>query len=335
MPLSSIDLDGFLVRLETMLKAGITLRDALRFTEKVKGIGRLAKEGLWSLEEEGKTFADGIKNHLSPAEYALLRGGEKGNNLIFAISKVLYLRSVQKKVKSAFIGAMIYPASVLVLVLGTLYYVANKIVPELKSAGIKANLILNIYTQVMQPKVLLPLIVLMVTLFVGTIIFTTKFLGPYRRHTDKFFPFRVYRAWMGVIFFYLVASLTKSGYTLADALEEIADSNPYFQWVVGDYLAYYRMSKNLGEAMLKSGFAIPDEGSAELLEILSSFGRFEDRLIVIAEDMVENFRKRAESLSKTVSMATLIFAGILVVIFFIGMYSTIMGAADQMMMPTM
>lgn len=331
MLLSSIDVDGFLVRLETMLKAGLTLRDALKLMGKIKGAAKLAEDSLWSLEEEGKTFSDGIKKYLSPAEYALLRGGEKSNNLIFAISKVLYLRSAQKKIKSVFIGAMIYPASVLVLVLGALYYVANKVVPELESAGIKTEAVLRAYAYVLQPKILLPLVVLAIAVFVGMIIFTTKFLGPYRRHTDRFFPFRIYRAWMGVIFFYLVSSLTKSGYTLADALEEIASSNSYFQWVVGDYLAYYRVSRNLGEAMLKSGFAIPDEESAELLEILSSFGKFEDRLITIAEDMVEGYKKKAEAISKLVSMSTLMFAGILVVIFFVGMYATIMSASDAMM----
>lgn len=321
--LRKVDVDGFLVKLEAMLKSGMTLKDSLVFLRRMPATQKMARDSLWAMEE-GRTFSDGIRKYVSPAEYALLLSGEKSDSLVFAIQKALYLRRVQRKIKGVFVGAMIYPAMVFAMVVLGVYYIGNNIIPQLEDAGLKATGVLKFYKAISDPAVLFSVAGFILFSFIGTIVFSTKFLGPYRRFTDRFFPFQVYRKWMGVIFLYMVSSMTKSGYSIADALEEIADSNEYFQWSVGEYLSYYRTSKNLGEAMKKSGFTLPDDDIADLLEVLSSFGKFEERLIILAEDMVEGFVKKSEGIAKVVSVLTLILAGVILGGLMFGMYTTVM-----------
>lgn len=318
------NVEDLLVRLDVMLKTGVGLRDALIFLKRSKKTEKLARKGLWSMEEEGRTFSEGIRPHISAAEFALLLSGEKSDNLRFAIQKTLYLRRMQKKMRSTMIGAMIYPISMLILTFIALYFAGNKVVPQLEKEGVKIGTLLKVYKVVASPEVLIPLAIILIGTFIGLVIFMTKFLGPYRKLTDRIFPFSVYRQWMGVIFLFMLSSLTKSGYTIGDALEEIRDSNAYFDWVVGSYSEYYKTSKNLGEAMKKSGFPIPNEDTADELEVLSSFGKFEERLMIIAEDMVESYVKNAEVFGKVGSILTLLITGFIVIGFLAGMYTTVM-----------
>lgn len=318
------NVETFLVRLEAMAKAGVSLKDALVFLKKMGTTEKIAREGLWSMEEEGKTLSEGIRKYLTSAEYALLLAGEKSDSLAFAIQKVLYLRKSQKKIKSAFVGSMIYPVVVLLFVMVAIYYAGNNILPQLESAGLKLSGVLAFYKTLSSPVILFSVAGVIFLSVVGVIVFSTKFLGPYRKLTDRFLPFRIYRMWLGVIFLYMLSVLIKSGYTIADALEEIASSNPYFEWAVGEYLSYFRTSRNLGEAMKRSGFTLPDDATADLLEALSSFGKFEDRLIIIAEEMVEDFVGKAESYSKVASILALVFAGLSVGGFLFGMYGAVM-----------
>lgn len=321
-------LESFLLGLQTTLEAGVSLAEALSSLKRVKEYSEFARKGLRSLEM-GNALADGLRQYLSPVERAILLAGEKSDQLSYAIDRILHLRKASGRAKGALIGAIAYPLFLLLFALGLVMFAGRVLAPAFKEMGINLKgTVFGLYMSFARLEVLLPFALIVVSILVGTVLFSVKALGEYRSKTDRYWPFSVYKFWSGVVFLYVFTMLLKSGYSENQALEEIGRTNRYFRWLTRKYLDRMTSSSvNLGEAMLRT-FPIPNEETAYLLQSISSYAGYHEKLPEVAERLLDRFLAKLNTAGKVLNMVMLLLVGLLLMGYALGTYQA-MGEAFQ------
>lgn len=330
--MKSKELILFLDRLSIMLKSGVSVSDSLTSLSKSsnKKVSELSRECLKSLKA-GRHFSNGLRKVLSSEEYSVLVAGEKSGDIVFAIEKVKTLITAKQKIKASIVSALSYPVVILLMTVGMIYVLGNKVAGEV--AGIigeetVSRTTFGLLIKLSQPHVLLTIIGSIFFTIFSLALFMSKVHTNIRFKTDKYFPFSVYRFLNGVVFLYIFASLLKSGFNVVDALKEIEKFSKYFKLVIPKYVRGVLSAKNIGEAMKSVDFYLPDKDTAEFLSTVSNYSNFEDKLFVIADEYIQTTPEKIKGYSKILNYLALTFAGAVIILYIAGLQQ-VMGIAFQ------
>lgn len=311
--------ENFLISLQTMLEGGVSLTEALAALRNIKSMSEFARKGLRAVES-GEPFAAGLRSYLSPVEMSILVAGERANNLVYAVDRLLYLREASSEAKGMVLRAVVYPIFLLLMGVGVVMFAGRHLAPAYVEMGVSLDgKIFGLYVSLARLEVIVPLVLIVSGTILGLVLFSVKALGEYRMKTDRFFPFSVYRFWVGVVFLYVFSILLKSGYSETQALEEIGKTNPYFRWLTRLYMMGRATNVNLGLVMLNT-FPVPDEEAGYLLSAVSTQAGYHEKLPGVAERYIKRFMSRLEVASKILNIAMLMLVGMLVIGYVLGTY---------------
>lgn len=124
-------------QLSDLLKAGVPLLRALSVLSRQAGDSGLARV-LREVHDDvagGDTFADALDKHphaFPPLHAAMVRAGEKGGFIEDVLSRLSEFVARQDALRNKFIGAMVYPAVLLLGSLGATVFIMTFVVPNIR-----------------------------------------------------------------------------------------------------------------------------------------------------------------------------------------------------------
>ncbi len=129
------DIEHDFHQMAVMLRAGISLLDALNLTAKHSRIGaRKTWRNLAQRIQQGSSFHEALTEHNAFSEFTvqLVRVGEQTGYLSVVMDQAATELTDSRKLKSKIFGALRYPAFAFLMAIGIVVLMMTKLVPEIK-----------------------------------------------------------------------------------------------------------------------------------------------------------------------------------------------------------
>ncbi|MBO7244051.1 MAG: type II secretion system F family protein [Alphaproteobacteria bacterium] len=300
LPSSSSDRIALYNKLRSLLKNRFSLMDAL---ERIYQIA--SKDGkspydtnaiaisCWMKSiRNGDPFSVALKGWAPNTELLMLSVGDVAN-LESALENTVRVVEGIKRMKSAVMGAVLYPlfliSMVFFLIWGVGAYMVPPMVdavPHLRWTGLSLSLVnLSIFVQE-HPLFLfgtLPLIVTVVTLTFP------RWKKDSRALADKMPPWSIYRIFVGVGWLLSLSALVSAGTPVSKAMRSLRhDASPYLLYRIDSALKHVNNGDNIGDALYKTGLGFPDEEVIGDLRIYSELDNFTEALERLSVDWMED-----------------------------------------------
>ncbi|HBP20061.1 MAG TPA: type II secretion system F family protein [Planctomycetes bacterium] len=137
MPVRSVDIEIGLKQLAVMLRAGITLLEALRVLPRQHPRARVRR--LWSEVAEriqsGSSFADALAGQraISPLIVQLVRVGEQTGELERVLVRGAEALERRRRLRASVLSAFLYPTIVFVMTLGVTAFLVLNVLPKIRT----------------------------------------------------------------------------------------------------------------------------------------------------------------------------------------------------------
>lgn len=277
----------------------------------------------------GKNMGEALSGFASPEEVLLIYSSQKGGKLPEGLVLAAELLAARRKIISAVVGAVTYPAILFGIAIAVLYAIATVVMPQLTSitdparwqdaAAVlyKTSLFVNSFYGVAA----------LVLLFVGlSLIFITfpQWRGKSRQWADKIPPWSIYRLLVGVSWLHTVATLMSAGQKLVDILDAmLGDRNttPYLRSVLRKINNHAARGANLGDALVRTGLHWPTAELVDELQAYSNLPGFSEQIRSIANDWLEEGIEMIVRAARGLNVVCILAVGGLVILMVIGITS--------------
>jgi type II secretory pathway component PulF len=329
--LYSKDVDKILQILSSTSKAGVPLNEAVEDLLKSPNINKKQKEILLDIRKGMRTGKNlkGLSKYISSDEYTLLNTYYTANRFAEGIEKVMTLKKLKKETVSGIISAVTYPTIIFIMLIIMLKYINVHVMPILDHiAGgeeklKQASSAMSFFLWLSQNSTLIIMVSTIVLLIILYFVVINKVFGEIRKKIDNFFPFSIYRLYIGTVYLFMLSSLLQSGLILTEAITVAAGNSKYLKNISKDILRRLKTSDNFGEALKETRWFIPDKDFVELAVIISTKQGFDEKLRLIANEYIENLQKRIKKTIGLLSNVILIVVGLLIMLFTASVYSLI------------
>lgn len=262
---------------------------------------------------DGKRLSDAMQGWTSPEECMLISAGEQAGTLEKTLRSTVALMTSKSCIRNAVLKGLTYPTILLLAGFGVLQMFASKVIPAFSrivaddkwtgwaAATVKAARIADQWISLLGVAV----IVLIVLFFVSL----PRWDGKVRIRLDRYAPYSVYRMIHGTSFLIALAAMIESGMRLEIALQQL--SNRSSKWLGNRIHAAtvgMRAGMAMGDALQKSGYEFPDREIIGDLMTYSNQSGFEDALILLGREWLEEAVREVEG-----RMAA-VFAGMIAVV---------------------
>jgi len=264
----------------------------------------------------GYKFHEVIGPYIPDAERMMLSAGEESGSLAQGFAKAEYVADSTKRIKSALVGALTYPAALLVLLCLVLYLVATRMMPELENIldvprwPVFAQHLYTLSSWV-RDYGLYALIALITTII--TIIKTFPvWRGPTRRWLDsRIPPWTIYREVTSANMLISLAALVSTGRPIDDALKSIRRvSSPWLSWHVDRFRNQMIMGKPAGQAIDTGLLNAETTGD---LEDYGAAGAFEEAIEMVGKHVVEDAIRSISKAARVLNIIALMaVAGVMI-----------------------
>jgi type II secretory pathway component PulF len=335
--LYSKDTSKILQMLSSTSKAGVPLNEAIDELLKSPNINKKQKEILSDIRrgmKAGKNLK-GLSKYISSDEYTLLNTYYAANRFAEGIEKVMTLKKLKRDTVSGIISAVTYPTIIFIILIIILKYINTHVMPILEriAGGTEklkqASGTMSFFLWLSQNSTLIIMVGTVVFLIVLYFVIINNVFGEIRKKIDNFFPFSMYRLYIGTIYLFMISSLLQSGLILTEAITVATGNSKYLKNISKDILRRLKTSDNFGEALKKTRWFIPDKDFVDLAVIISTKQGFDEKLHLIANEYTENLQKRIKKTIGILSNAILIIVGLLAILFTASVYSLINNIATH------
>lgn len=303
-------------KIVSFIKQGSPLFDMLlklesKYEASKKGDVRAAVIRYWIREmNNGKDFSEAIKEWVPPAEMMLIQAGEKSGAMEEAINNAIDVTEASKNMKSAIIGALSYPAILLVILFGMIYLFSTNVVPKLTSIKDPETWPGPAHTMykmsVFVESYWLFVIGGLICTFIAINYTIPRLTGKVRDSLDKIPPWSIYNSFQSSVFLISIASLMKTGTALADALEELKKhASPYVFHHINKMSRRMENGKSNGIS-LNTGF-LPKEIGIDI-EIYDETSDFQAAMDQVGRESIEDGIASIKASAK--SMGSLVMMGV-------------------------
>jgi type II secretory pathway component PulF len=213
--------------------------------------------------QNGLTFADALKGWAPGRERLMLSTGDV-SNLESALLNLIKVTEGSTKMIRPIIGAIAYPAFLMMMSVLIIYAIGVYMVPPMQEAapglrwtGVAADLVgVSEWIQVYWAVAFAALPVIMITIYATIGIWT----GKLRVVFDRFPPWSLYKIFIGVSWLLAMAALIKGGTPVSSSMSVLRrDANAYLRERIDKALRYINNGDNLGQALYKSETEFPDK----------------------------------------------------------------------------
>ncbi len=266
--------------------------------------------------QNGQPFSEALRGWAPDRERLMLSVGDV-SDLESALLNLIKVTEGTTKMIRPIVGAISYPAFLLMMVTLIIYGIGAYMVPPMIEAapnvhwtGIAKNLAdLSDWIRVYWP------IAFSIVPVTGIIIYATigVWTGTIRAVFDKFPPWSLYKVFVGITWLLAMSALIKGGTPVANALRALRrDSTRYLRERIDKTLVFINNGDNLGQALAKTGMDFPDPEIIGDLKIYSEMDNFEEALDKLANEWLENSAYTIEQKAGILNMiALLLVSGVI------------------------
>ena len=153
-PVSKRDIANFTRQLSVLLKAGVPLTGGLGvLVEQLSNVRFKSAVGeVRTMVNEGESFAGALGKHpkiFSELYISMGRAGESSGNLALVLDRLSEFLEKAEELKNKLIGAMIYPAIMVVVMSGIIIFLMISVVPDIVTIYIETGQDLPWYTELL------------------------------------------------------------------------------------------------------------------------------------------------------------------------------------------
>lgn len=297
-------------KLAKFMKNGISLRQALdtmyNFAseegKKPNNPQALALDEWRRGVAEGRRIGDAMKGWVPLRDVTIISSGEQAGKLENALENAVFLQVGSKKIKSAIIAGIAYPAVLFMVAVIFMYIAANKIIPAFADVVPKENWTgagrsMAIMADVVNMG-LVPAILLLIAASIGVIIAMPRWQGKLRAKLDSFPPFSIYRLSVGAGFLLTMAALVKAGVAIPQSLELIRqNAPPWYKERLTATLRQMNNGANLGEALYRTKLNFPEREAVADLRAYASMKGFDESLQMLGQEWMEDSVEKIQAQS--------------------------------------
>lgn len=260
---------------------------------------------------EGSTFADAIRDWVSPEEAALIAAGERSGNLREAFADAMKLIGAKSAIVLTIALGFAYPIFLAIMIAGVLTVIATTLVPvvarivppetwEGAAAVLYALSEFTLHYGVYTAVALVVLVILIALTF-------PRLRGNLRYRLDRYPPWSIYRAVLGAGFLLNVSVMVRAGVGLLDAVELLAEhANPYLRERLDATIQGIARGDNFGEALLSADYAFPDPEAIAMIRAIAVTEGFDLALTRFADEWLVDVTQRVRA-----AMAIIVVVGVL------------------------
>ncbi len=260
--------------------------------------------------QNGQPFSEALRGWAPDRERLMLSVGDV-SDLESALLNLIKVTEGTTKMIRPIIGAISYPAFLLMMVTLIIYGIGAYMVPPMIEAapnvqwtGIAKNLAdLSDWIRVYWP------IAFSIVPVSGIIIYATigVWTGSIRAIFDKLPPWSLYKVFVGITWLLAMSALIKGGTPVANALRALRrDSTRYLKERIDKTLVFINNGDNLGQALAKTGLEFPDPEIIGDLKIYSEMDNFEEALDKLANEWLDNSAYTIEQKAGILNMVALL-----------------------------
>jgi type II secretory pathway component PulF len=282
----------------------------------------------------GRGIGEALEGWAPAMERMLVISSERSSDSLSSVFDLIISRiRSRRRLVSAMWKALLYPAVLVLGLLGFLYVMAYKVAPQLTTSlrpdqlGASGEILLGTAAFVRDFWWLIPVIVISPIVYIvwsmprGTGRQVRPFL-------DRFPPYSIFRFWEGTAFLAALSALVFAGVQLIPALSMLSQrSCPYTKVRIRAIMAKMSAGMNLGEAMDLTGYGFPDEGVIQRLIIASARPTLPKTLGEISDEWTEIGVESIESAAGALFMVGVVVVGLVIVTAIITLLDVAMGAA--------
>ncbi|MCP4393825.1 MAG: hypothetical protein GY804_06110 [Alphaproteobacteria bacterium] len=261
--------------------------------------------------QNGNSFSVALKGWAPARERLMLSVGDIAN-LESALVNVIKVTEGSSRMIGPLIGAIAYPAVLMVMSVAIIAGIGIYMVPPMASAApnirwtgqakylVDVSLWVQVYWAYMFGA--MPVIFLILFFSMG------KWKNKLRAYVDGLPPWSMYRIFVGVSWLMCLAALVKAGTPISQAMRSLrSDASPYLLERIDRSLYYINNGENIGEAMLKTEMNFPDREIIADLQIYSELDNFAEALDRMADEWLVDSVSVIEQQAEVLNMVAILF----------------------------
>ncbi len=253
----------------------------------------------WMLAlQNGESFSSALRGWAPKSELLMLSVGDIAN-LDDALENLIEVVEGMKQMKGPIIGAIAYPAFLLIMVVLIIYAVGKWMVPPMLDAVPNtiwrgtAKTLVDLSGFVQNHPVLL--FSILPIIFIIVWITMSRWKGSSRRYVENIPPWSLYRILTGVSWLMSLSALVKAGTPVSKALRVLrSDATPYLLYRIDKALVYISGGENLGQALFLTGLRFPDDDIIGDLQVYAELDNFSDALDLLANEWLKDSIRTVE-----------------------------------------
>ncbi|WP_175885505.1 type II secretion system F family protein [Burkholderia sp. BCC0044] len=313
----------FYGHLSMMLENRIMLIDALReMYDVASNEGRnpgagyaIILDSCQTAVSQGNTLAEGLAPWISANEAAVIAAGEQAGDMRSAFQDAVAMIEAGAKIRTAVVGASIYPVVLLVMLCVLLHIVASDLVPKLSAVSNPENwsgaayFLYLIGTFVNDYGLYAAAGTVVLLLAIGLSLPLLR--GRVRTVLDRLPPWSIYRTIHGAIFMLNVSLLVRSGMMLQSALE-LLHERAGSRWLrdrIEATLDNIAVGAGFGDALYDTGYEFPDREAIGYLRLLSRLQGFDQSMAKFARHWLDETIVKVQAASRGFLMASILLMG--------------------------
>lgn len=276
--------------------------------------------------KNGKSLGVAIQGWVPETDRVVIDAGEASGDLPSAVENACFLYEGQKKIRSAVIKGIAYPAFLLTMVIAFLFLFGLNVIPKFATVlpreqwtGLAEQMAgLSDFVQ----SGLIPCLVGLACLGVLIAWSMPRWTGRLRVRFDKIPPWSIYKLVAGSGFLLSFAALTKAGVKQTSALRSIANgAKPWFHERITRTLMLVNNGLDLGEALHRSGLQFPDVETINDLRTYAKLNAFDEMLMKLGRENLEDTVARIEQQGTLMRNAGIILMGVTLAWLFMGIFA--------------
>jgi type II secretory pathway component PulF len=273
-------------------------------------------EWMRSIKNGGK-LSEAAQPWIFSDEQMLIAAGEQSGTLHVALNSVVEVMEAKKKIRSAVIGGLTYPAIMLVIAFGVLIMFSYKIipafagiVPDEKWTGIARTMI--DFANFSRDWMAVIVVAIIATIFIFFMSLPRWSAGA-RIVFDRYPPYSIYRIMIGGTWMISFAALVAAGVRLENALQYLArGASPWLELRINTCLIGMRSGLSVGESLARSGHEFPDPEIIDDLSVYSKLSGFDEAISILGREWISESVDRIQGMMKAVFSFSILVVGLFI-----------------------
>jgi type II secretory pathway component PulF len=244
------------------------------------------------LVQNGRMLSEGLDWWVPKSEQMILMAGEQSGHLESSLLAVIDVVQAGRRIKSAIMGGLAYPFSILFLIIVYIYLFGTKVIPEFTRildpsnwhGAARSLYVMSVLVQDWMLYVVAAIVVVLVA-FAAAL---PRWCGNVRIVLDRYAPFSIYRLVVGSGFLMAFSALQAAGITVEKSLSRLSEmADPWLRERLSGALLGIRSGLNCGEALRNAGYGFPSQEVIDDLCVYAEYRGFAEALKLMADEWME------------------------------------------------